>query len=473
MPRVLKNIPLLDLVSFLIETPQTPMHVGVLQVFEPVNGTREQIVRRVLRGFRDSEIAAPFNCVPLFPPLAAPKWALADEIDIDYHVRHVAVAAPGGQKELIDLVMDLHAGLLDRSRPCWIAYVIDALEQQRFAVYIKMHHACIDGVSANMRFERIAAHTPQQLQVTPLWAPLFEENASNDEEPLDLLHGMATAMRSTRNAASGLFSMLGQQLRQVTGQLPSETPLPFSAPQSLFNAPVHATRRLGIGTQPLLRFTATARLAAVSVNDVALTLVGAALERYAAMRHEEPARALVAVCPMSIRAAGDTSASTQIAAISIKLGEPGSAIRERLQQVRASSRDAKAQAREVSREGLVTYLALLGGTVEMLSKSPLAQWVPPSTNVNVSNVAGPAHPCYLAGAEMLGSYPVSTLAGGTAINITFASSAGRMDFSVISDAIAIPDPQSIIEYIEQALTELEAALQPRPRRKATARRPKR
>jgi diacylglycerol O-acyltransferase len=161
---------------------------------------------------------------------------------------------------------------------------------------------------------------------------------------------------------------------------------------------------------------------------------------------------------MSIRAAGDTSASTQIAAISVLLGTPGSDIRTRLAEVHASAAAAKTEARTVSRDGLVAWLALLGGTADLLGKSPLAAWLPPATNVNVSNVAGPEFPCYLGGAEMLASYPVSTLAGGTAINITFASACGRMDYAAITDAGAIPDPERITAFIAGALERLEHVL---------------
>ena len=473
-----KDIPLLDLVSFLIETPDSPTHIGSVQIYAPCGRrSRERIVASVLEGLRAAEVGSPFDLIPWFAPLSMPRWARVENIDPHYHVRHVALPAPGNREQLIDLVMDLHTGMLDRSRPCWICYVIDGLEDGRFALYWKVHHAYIDGESAILRFEASAAHSATDTRVRALWSPLPgapRDEPTQTKAPTDLPELAATWLRAGRSASAGLAGMVGRALLQAGGRLEREVPLPFSAPFSLFNAPVHATRRLGVGSFVLERVRSLAKSAGVSINDVLLTLVGDALERYAQARHDAPERPLVAACPMSVRAPGDTSASTQIAAISVKLGEPGAHIRERLGQVHASACDAKAEARGVSREGLVAWLALLGGAADAIGKSPLAGHIAPYTNVNVSNVAGPARRCFLAGAELVESYPVSTLAGGTAINITFSSFSGRMDYAVVSDAQAIPDPDVIAAGIDMALAALEQALAPPARApRKTARRARR
>lgn len=458
MHRIVKNIPLMDLMSYLIESADSPTHVGVLQIFEPAQGSCAEAAQRVLKGFRDSEVAPPFNYYPVFPSFGMPKWAQADDFDSSYHVRQAAVPSPGTQQQVIDLVMDLHAGIMDRSRPGWIAYVIEGLENDRFAVYWKVHHAYIDGASAIMRMKASMSETPDDLTVRPIWGPLFE--SSDDDEDLSLAQlitragkGVGTQARAMQDVALAL----GRSALQAGGLLDRASPLPFSAPKSLFNKPVFATRHLGIASAGLTRFKAIARQEKASINDVALTIVGAALERYAQQHAQPTNRPLVATCPMAIRAEGDTTASTQIAAISVKLGETGVDIQERLRQVHASSSDAKQDAQNMSREALMNYLVLMGGTADLLSKSPVSDYIPPLSTVNVSNVAGPGYRCYMGGAEMLASYPVSTLAGGTAINITFSSFGGRMDYAVITDAQAIPGAQEIADFMSAALDELEQA----------------
>jgi len=130
-----------------LETRATPMHVGSLHLFDPPEGPR--------RDFRDAIkklIASRIDAAPIFRrqlaqmPLnfANPLWIESD-VDLDFHIRSVLLPLPGTQRELQDCVGDLHARLLDRSRPLWMIYVIDGLADGRMAYYIKVHHAVLDG----------------------------------------------------------------------------------------------------------------------------------------------------------------------------------------------------------------------------------------------------------------------------------------------------------------------------------------
>jgi diacylglycerol O-acyltransferase len=470
MPRIIKNIPLMDLISYLIESVDAPTHVGILQIFEPRIGSCSEIVQRVLQAYRESEVGPPFNYYPVFPRFGMPKWAEAENFDAAYHVRHSAVPEPGTDRQLIDMVMDLHAGIMDRSRPGWIAYVVEGLEDNCFAVYWKVHHAYIDGASVVMRFEAAMARTAEELAIKPLWGPLFESsNSDRDLSLADRLRETGKGVAVQALAMRDISRAIGRSVKQARGQLEREMPLPFSAPKSLFNKPVYATRNLGVGSTGLDRFKAIAKREKVSINEIALTMVGAALDRYCRLHPEAHEGQLLAVCPMAVRKEGDTDASTQIAAITVKLGDANMNIRERLKQVHASSRDAKDDAGHMSREALMNYLVLLGGAATLVAKTPLADYVPPLSSVNVSNVAGPSFRCYLSGAEMVRSYPVSTLAGGTALNITFSSFSGRMELAVIADSKAVPDAQKIADYMLAAMDELEAATVGKPRAKAKAR----
>jgi diacylglycerol O-acyltransferase len=465
MPRIVKNIPLMDLAAYLIESVDSPTHVGMLQVFQPVKGSRSEIVQRVLKAFRECEVGPPFNYYPVFPRFGMPKWALAEDFDSTYHIRHAALPQPGTERQLIDMVMDLHAGIMDRSRPGWIAYVIEGLEDDRFAVYWKVHHAYIDGASAIMRFEAAMARSADDLEIRPLWGPLFEPSGGDRDMSLGArLSEAGKGLGTQARAMKDISQAISRAVKQAQGRLQRESPIPFSAPKSLYNKPVFATRNLGVAATGLDRFKAIASQEKVSINEVALTLVGAALDRYSKLHGETQAGQLVAACPMAVREEGDTDASTQIAAISIKLGDATMSISERLQQVHASSKDAKAEAKNMSREALINYLVLTGGAATLLAKTPLADYMPPLTSVNVSNVAGPRFRAYMGGAEMIRSYPVSTLAGGTAINITFSSFSGRMDYAVITDAQAIPGAQEIADYMSDAMDELEAVLRPKKTR---------
>ncbi|MFK8050622.1 MAG: wax ester/triacylglycerol synthase family O-acyltransferase [Halioglobus sp.] len=458
MPRIVKNIPIMDLMSYLLESVDSPTHVGFLQVFKPAKGSASEVVQRVLKAYRSKPVGPPFNYYPVFSRFSMPKWALAEDFDTAYHIRHAAVPSPGSDRQVIDMVMDLHAGMMDRSRPGWIAYVIEGLEDNCFAVYWKVHHAYIDGASAILRLNASMSKTEDDLEVIPLWGPLFEPSKPKKELTLsDILieagQGIGTQAKVMREIAQSLT----RSIKQARGQLERESPLPFSAPKTLFNKPVHATRNLGVGATDVDRFIQIAKKQKVSVNEVALTIVGTALDRYRETLSEPTDGQLVAACPMAVRKEGDTDASTQIAAIQVKLGDSSMSIRQRLDQVAASSRDAKEEASQMSREALMGYLVLLGGAATVASKSALSDYIPAISSVNVSNVAGPRHRCFLSGAEMVRSYPLSTLAGGSAINITLASLSGQMNFAVIADAKAVPDAQEIADFMLEALDELEMA----------------
>jgi diacylglycerol O-acyltransferase len=458
MPRIVKNIPIMDLISYLIESVDSPTHVGMLQIYKPAKGSSTKAVQRILNGYRSSEVAPPFNYYPVFPRFGMPKWAEAETFEADYHIRHIAVPSPGNDRQLIDVAMDLHAGILDRSRPGWIAYVIEGLEDNCFAVYWKVHHAYIDGASALMRMEAAMSKTPGDLAVRPMWSPLFEQPPAAQELNLsELLRKTGKDMGAQAKAMADISRAVGRAVKQARGLSERQAPVPFSAPQSLFNKPVFATRKLGVGSLPLQQFKDIAKHEAVSINEVALTLVGAALERYSQKHGEQQEKPLLAACPMSVRSKGDTSASTQIASITVKLGDPDINIHQRLKQIHESSRDAKEDARDMSKEALINYLILLGGAATIFSNTPLGDYIPPLTSVNVSNVAGPNCRYYHSGAEMVRSYSLSTLAGGTAINITFGSFNGKMDFAVITDAKAIPGAQDIADFMLEAMDELQTA----------------
>ena len=94
MPRIVKNIPMMDLMAYFIESVDSPTHVGTLQIFKPANGSSTETVQRVLEEYRSCEIAPPFNYYPVFPRFGMPQWAEAEAIEVDYHIRHIAVPPP-------------------------------------------------------------------------------------------------------------------------------------------------------------------------------------------------------------------------------------------------------------------------------------------------------------------------------------------------------------------------------------------
>lgn len=472
--KIVKNIPLMDLASFLLETVDSPKHIGSLQIFQAEKGLVAETIKRILTAYVKSPVSSPFNYVPVFPKLGMPKWAQCAEMNMPYHIRQAALPEPGGIQQLIDMVTDLHAGALDRTYPGWIVYIIEGLESDQFAIYFKVQHAYIDGSAAVMRMKAGLSKSASDRGAIPMWAPLDNGYDKDKDEGEDDWHSgqpkspgvfaqasqLNSMMKSQRGAMQEVMKTLFKSGLEASGLAQRRhAPVPFSAPKTIFNQTVHPRRSLGIGSIELDIVKKCSVEQAVSINEVILALVGDALEQYANSHGSAIEKPLVAICPMNIRSEGDTSASTQFAALSIKLGEPNSEIDTRLQQVHQSSIQAKTDAQLMSREGLINYLLVVGGLAELLDRMPFNDYLPPLTNVNVSNVKGPVEDLYLSGAKLIKNIPLSTLAGGTAINITFFSMAGQLEYAVITDSQAVPQAQEIADNIESAMSSLAARIQ--------------
>ncbi|OPE45308.1 diacylglycerol O-acyltransferase, partial [Mycobacterium intermedium] len=137
-----------DLFFLYSESPSTMMHVGGLMPFTPPPGAPKDFLRQLVEESKENEVVEPWNLKLshpdlLFSPLQS--WVYDDNFDLDYHVRRSALASPGDERELGILVSRLHSNALDLRRPPWEMHFIEGLEDGRFAIYVKMHHALVDG----------------------------------------------------------------------------------------------------------------------------------------------------------------------------------------------------------------------------------------------------------------------------------------------------------------------------------------
>lgn len=158
------KIPPFDLMFFLTETAQSPKHVGAVQVFELPPDISDDYLLKLVEQFREAPVLPPFNRRPIFPRFSMPEWETDDDMEMNYHVRHSALPRPGTTTQLMEVVQSAHAGLLDRSRPCWICQVIEGLEGNRFAIYNKVHHSYIDGMSGVKRMYGALSSSPDDKQ---------------------------------------------------------------------------------------------------------------------------------------------------------------------------------------------------------------------------------------------------------------------------------------------------------------------
>jgi WS/DGAT/MGAT family acyltransferase len=465
-----KTIPPLDLMFFLTESPESPKHVGAVQVFELPPNAPDNYLRDLVATFKSAPVVSPFNYHPYFPRVGMPQWQVDQDMEMDYHVRHSALPKPGDNQQLMQV-----GSMLDRKRPGWICQVIEGLEDNRFAVYTKIHHAYIDGMSGVKRMYGSLSTSQKEKKIVPTWSFNPDEKTEKKSTGRRKSDPAAKLTKQFKGIA-GAYQFLGKMSLQLLKLRDSKAQVPFNATRTRMNRPIEwDTRSTAVCSLPLDRVKAVGKTRSCTVNEVVLAVIGAALQDYLEEHHESPSSPLVAMCPMSVRAQGDDTASTQVSAVHVRLGEPGADIIQRLDQVVDSSHASKDEVEGLTPEAMIDYGVVIFGLWEVLSRTGLDQIITPSYNVLISNVPGPGEEdMYLCGSRMVASYPISTLLPGVNLNATVLSHGNSLDFGLLGDRHALPDLEVVAQRMVVRFEELERTVlgKKRPATKAKAARKK-
>ena len=462
----------LDAAWLFTESRATPNHVGGLLQFRLPPDAPRDFMRRLMADFRGHRsFTAPWNR-RLKVPLSknpVPAWVEDGQIDLEYHVRHAALPWPGGERELGELVGRLQSTPLDLTRPPWECTLIEGLDGGRFALFIKMHHSLIDGVSGMMLLQRAMAGDPEKsLTLPPFWAsgePRATRVRATRPTPT-LADATAAALQLLSEQAQSvpqLLTAFGSILRRI-GSAEEGMALPFDAPHSVLNGRVREKRRFATQQFPMARLRALADAAHCTLNDVVLAVCGGALRQFLLARASLPDQTLTAGIPVSVRPKGDEATGNAITFIVATLGtdieDPG----ERLQAIKASVQHAKAHVQSLPRQAMQQYTMLLMAPTLLTLLTGLGGRSRPMFNVTISNVPGPDKPLYFRGAELVSIYPVSIVTHGQALNITCESYAGMMNFGFTGCHASLPGLQRLALHAATALEELEAVFLPQPPR---------
>jgi WS/DGAT/MGAT family acyltransferase len=457
-----------------METPTQQGHVGGVVTLDPStapDGFGYESIRRVveerihlLPPFRRRLVTVPFD-------LDQPYWIEDPDFDLDFHLRHIAVPAPGGPEQLADLVARIHARHLDRSRPLWELYVIEGLASGRVATYTKLHHAAIDGVSGAEILTILLDPTPDGREV-----PASEKEWKPDRHPgqLELL-GRTAFGTALRPAKAMRFAY------DVTKSVPALKPLStlpallglgrddpdvlsrpsLLAPRTVLNGALTAHRRWAYGTVALDQVKAVKNRHGVTVNDVVISITAGAIRRWLLEYADVPERSLQAMIPISIRTeeqrrAMGNAVSAMIAPIGTHLDDPV----ERLQFVNRTMSVAKERFQATPATMLQDFAqftppAVAARAARLVFKKGRVGRVTPFNTV-ISNIPGPDFPLYLAGARLEGHFPVSTIVEGSALNVTLHRYLGDLCFGVVADRSIVHDVWSIMRSIGEELDLLGA-----------------
>jgi diacylglycerol O-acyltransferase len=444
-----------DSMFLLAESREHPMHVGGLQLFEPPEGAGPDFIREIYATLLSSEDVQPtFRKHPgeLLGGIANLTWSLDRDIDLEYHLRRSALPSPGRVRELLELTSRLHGTLLDRHRPLWEAHLVEGLNDGRFAVYTKMHHALVDGVSAIRLMRRALSDDPQDTDLRAPWS-LGRRSGTKDKKrsaPLSELVKVAGAVAGLGPSALTIArgALLEQQLT-----------LPFGAPKTMFNVPIGGARRCAAQSWPLKRVIAVKDAAGVTVNDVVLAMCAGALRGYLIEQNALPDRPLVAMVPVSLRAQDDTSSGgnsvgTILCSLATDLDDPA----QRLDTIHASMRGNKEVFTQLPRLQQFALSAFNIAPLALALVPALASAAQPPFNIVISNVPGAREPLYWRGARLDGNYPMSIALDGQALNITLSNNADNLDFGLVGCRRSVPHLQRLLGHLEDSLTGLEEAV---------------
>lgn len=474
---MLKQLSGMDTMFLYAETHRAPLEVGCLQIYDPSTAPKGAVrFKEILATFqnrldRSDLFRRKLAEVPL--SLDHPYWVRDDDFDLEYHVRHISLPKPGDWRQLMAQISRLQARPLDHSKPLWMAHVIEGLDRIEgikpgsFAVFLKFHHAAIDGVTGQDVQATIHDLKPYQADASS-YQPSSGPGEDGGPSDWNLL------ARTPINTAVNLTKLGFGLVRALPGairlglhlQSAKRPPIPVT----VFNAGRVSPNRIIDGRFfDLADFKAIRRSQpGTTINDVALTVLGGALRYYLDAKDALPAETLVAGCPINVGTEQDADQgrgnllSLMTPPLHTEIEDPI----ERMRAIHEGTEQAKALVEKLGEKTLteipmhlpapiaknlyplITALALRSGSVPY--------------NTMITNVAGIQKPLYLAGAQLVAILATGPVIDQAGIFHTVFSYNGRVSIGFTACREMLPDPEFYAECIEASFADLRLATLGKP-----------
>ena len=446
--------------SFLaLEDRGAHMHVGSVLIFDGEAPAYEDFIAQLERRLA---LVPRYRQKLAFPPLvqSRPVWVDDPHFNPGYHVRHSALPEPAGEAELRRLAGRVFAQRLDRTKPLWELWLVDRVDEGRFALISKTHHCLVDGVSgvdiATVLFD-LDADPPPAPPAEP-WFPrpepsrtvlLADAVGERAATPVELARAAVGAVRRPQNAfAAGVTAVGGLAAVAQAGL--------GGAPSSPLNVRIGPHRRFAWVDGDLAVFKAIKNALGGTVNDVVLAVVAGALRTHFLAHGHDTATELKALVPISVRAESERGAlgnrvSAMYAPLPIGLEDPIA----RFRAIHEAMRGLKESGQAVGAEVLTSLAGFAPPTI--LAQAARLQTVQRLFNLTVTNVPGPQFKLYLMGRALGRIYPQVPLIENAALGIAIMSYDGRIDFGLLADYDAVPDLDAVAAALDGAITELAEA----------------
>jgi diacylglycerol O-acyltransferase len=452
-----------------LDTAHTPGQVGTVDIFDA--GPNEFDYEHLIALIRDRISFVPryrqrVRAIPA--RLAGPVWVDDEDFDLTFHVRRSALPRPGTMEQLREFVGRVLARRLDRSRPLWEMYLVEGLQDNRFALVTKSHLSLVDGIDT-VDIGQVLLDATQHSHSTPTdtWRPSPEPSgielltsavwqAAQDpslavENVRGALTGALGVAVAVGEAVGGVSGALGELAENALrgGRPPSDSPLA---------GVVSEQRRVATVSAALADLKAIREEHSHTINDVVLAMITGALRAWLLTRGESltSSSSLTALVPMSVTEDGGepTSLGSQVAPHlqRLPIGEANALMR--LHQVAYGTRAHKDTGRAVGARSLSDIAGFAPTTLHALGVRVSAEVLRKQHDVLITNVPGPQVPLYAAGSEMVASYPVLPLAAGHLLAIGVTSYNAQVYFGLTADRDALTDLPVLAQCLSDALEEL-------------------
>lgn len=456
-----------------METPTTPMHIGSVGIYDPSTAPNGfvrfkdilQFIESRLGGaksFRERLVRVPFD-------IDHPYWIQDPDFDLEYHVRHIALPAPGDWRQLCIQVARLHSRPMDLTKPLWEFIIVEGLDNIEglpkgcFALVAKVHHAAIDGMSGVEMSAAVHDLSPDKSNRFP------EEEWKPDSKPGigDLLiSGYFNALRQPQKyletmarSVPGIARLASELTKGDLSIAGARVP-----PKTRFNAKVSSHRVFDGVPFPLSDVRAIKdAVPGATVNDAILTIIGGGLRIYLNDKGELPEANLTAMAPISVRQEAEKAAlGNLVSAMVVSLGTHIANPIDRLAHIHADAVNSKGLTNAVGARTLTDYSQLIpsglaGLGARLYTRLGVANATAPVFNVVATNVPGSRVPLYFAGAKMVKMYGLGPIFDSMGLINTIYSYVDEIAISFTCDRDMMPDPGAYAAALRQSFAELLAA----------------
>ncbi len=441
------------------------MHIGSVMVLEGPSPPYRDVVARVRSKL---PLVPRYRQIVRFVPfdLGRPVWVDDPHFTIDYHLRHTALPTPGGEGELRKLVGRVMSQPLDRTRPLWEIWVVEGLENGRWAMLSKTHHAMVDGVAGTDLMASILDLSPTVEAAGPdQWEPKSAPTGAvlAAEAVVDLLRNPYEQFRAVR-ASTRVPRQALRQAVEVTRGLSAMAGLVRPTPVSSLNGPIGPHRRYGWASTSVDDIKAVRKSLGGTFNDVVLAAITHGFRSLLLARGESVDRVVRTLVPVSVRArdrsgraVGDGTFENKVSAMFAELPVGIDDPVERLGAITAQMEGLKESKQAVAGEALTSMGGFAPPMLLALGMRLATRVAQRNVNTITTNVPGPQMPLYVAGRRMLKAYPYVPLAGQIRIGVAIFSYDGQVNFGITGDHDTTEDLDVLCGGIEGGMVRLLAS----------------